>query len=85
MGVQTGRLGSSCLPGRASHMSLKQVFQRMFFIYIILFWHYFKGFVKKDQPILNVQKATINSFVLFLEKYINSNEGLSSPFDNKRA
>lgn len=55
------------------------------YIYIILFWHYFKGFVKKDQPILNVQKATINSFVLFLEKYINSNEGLSSPFDNKRA
>ena len=55
------------------------------YIYIILFWHYFKGFVKKDQPIFNVQKATINSFVLFLEKYINSNEGLSSPFDNKRA
>ena len=55
------------------------------YIYIILFWHYFKGFVKKDQPILNVQKATNYSFVLFLEKYINSNEGLSSPFDNKRA
>ena len=66
-------------------MSLKMVFQRMFLIYIILFWHYFKVFVKQDQPTLNVQKATIHSFVLIVKKYINSNEGLSSPFDNKRA
>ena len=40
----------------------------MFFIYIILFWHYFKGFVKQDQPTLNVQKATIYSFVLIVKK-----------------